>query len=220
MVDHCFPYTKPVKRSLEKLPEGEKREEVGRTREIITIKKNRGKKWGGKGGAGDAPQPFAGTGMLIRGAVGWGMESLLLLRAEDPAGAPEGGLQGVSVPAEGAVGPSGSRRGAAWGARCSRGAASGEGARGARGAAAARGDLWGHGGQTRPTEPQITSQTSLQVPPTPTPTARCAPAWPTLPLWWGKFPETRISPKTLCGAQNHPKTLDILMEELQDLTSQ
>lgn len=61
--------TNPVKRSLEKLPGEEKQEEVERMREMNTIKRNRGKKWGGKRGAGDGPQSSAGMGMFKRGAV-------------------------------------------------------------------------------------------------------------------------------------------------------
>lgn len=89
------------------------------------------------------------------------------------------------MPAEGAVGPSGSRRGGAGGARCSHGVASEEGAHGAHGAAAAQDDLWGtQGSMPEPPQapcrnmahwPQFTPQTSLEVPP----------AWPTLPLSGG-----------------------------------
>lgn len=119
------------------------------------------------------------------------------------------------MPAEGAVGPSGSRREGAGGARCSHGVASAEGARGARGAAAALGDLWG-------TEGSVAGGKKDRAPPSPLPAPAHLPNFPggahhtqvppslaNTPSVWG-VPEMGISPKTpvgTAGLQNLPKAV-------------
>lgn len=67
---HCFPYktNKSSKKELGKSSRGRETGGGGEARKINTIKRNRGKKWGGKGGE-DGPQPFGGMGMLTRGAA-------------------------------------------------------------------------------------------------------------------------------------------------------
>lgn len=124
------------------------------------------------------------------------------------------------MPAEGAVGPSGSRTGGAGGARCSRGVASAGGAHGARGAAAARDDLWGTGvsagGKDRapPNPPEEHSPTTpprlpwMCPPPQGCHIQQVPPAQPTLPLS-GNPRNFSQDPRGHSGLRNHPNAAEI-----------